>query len=114
MPVIFVVVKSFSKKFMSTLKGRSSGSRPYLASTGDALPIAESLRSKSVGSLPGVPKGHLSTLMSFIRNGRRSNTGNASLANEDFVMTNMSDFDPQKDSYHAHISKKTKDVNLMT
>jgi hypothetical protein len=103
MPVIFGVIKNFLKKITSTIKGRSSANRPDPIPTGDALPIPDPSRPKPVKSLPGVPKGHLSTLMSFIRNGRRNNTENASLANEDLLMTDMSDFDPQRDGYHEHI-----------
>ncbi|KAK7190340.1 hypothetical protein DPSP01_006160 [Paraphaeosphaeria sporulosa] len=102
MPVIFVVVKSFSKKVTSTIRGRSSGSRSGELPT-DGVPPNCSSEAKPLKPLPAVPRGHLSTLMSFIRSGRRNNTEAGSLVNGDLILTNMSDFDPRKDTYHAHI-----------
>jgi hypothetical protein len=102
-PVIYVVVKEHSKKIMSMIKEVSSGSKVDPIPTGEARSDAEAARINPVRSLPPVPKAHLSTLMSFIRNERRDNTENALLRNEDLVLTNVSDFDPRKDDYHAHI-----------
>jgi hypothetical protein len=103
MPVIYVVVKDYSKRCISMIKRVSSGSKADPIPTGEALYDAEAAPTNSGKSLPGVPKGHLSTLLSFIRNERRNNTENALLKNEDLVLTNVSDFDPRKDGYHAHI-----------
>ena len=102
MPVIFVVVKNFMNRIILTIKERTIGTKSDIPPNRKRV-LANSPQGKVLEPLPSVPKGHLATLISFIRNGRQNHTENASLTNEDLVLINVSDFDPRVDSYHTHI-----------
>ncbi|KAF2821002.1 hypothetical protein CC86DRAFT_332341 [Ophiobolus disseminans] len=113
MPVVFVVLKNLSKTITSKISGRSSGKTSNPLPGENARPVTGLPQSIPRRPLPIVPKAHLSTIISFVRNGRR----NGGLVGTN--TTSISDFDPREDSYHAHIQfiqeqEKRHDLRVVT